>query len=39
MLAIPGFLLAVAIVVSLGFKTINAAIATGISVDRDLRPA
>ncbi len=31
MLAIPGFLLAVAIVVSLGFETINAAIATGIT--------
>jgi peptide/nickel transport system permease protein len=31
MLAIPGFLLAVAIVVALGFATINAAIATGIT--------
>ncbi len=31
MLAIPGFLLAVAIVVSLGFHTVNAAIATGIT--------
>jgi peptide/nickel transport system permease protein len=31
MLAIPGFLLAVAIVVTLGFKDINAAIATGIT--------
>ncbi|HEY0277641.1 MAG TPA: ABC transporter permease [Solirubrobacterales bacterium] len=31
MLAIPGFLLAVAIVVALGFATINAAVATGIT--------
>ncbi len=31
LLAIPGFLLAVVIVSSLGFQTINAAIATGIS--------
>lgn len=31
LLAIPGFLLAVVIVSALGFKTINAAIATGIS--------
>ncbi|MFT4084010.1 MAG: ABC transporter permease [Nocardioides sp.] len=31
LLAIPGFLLAVAIVSALGFKTINAAIATGIT--------
>ncbi len=32
MLAIPGFLLAVALVVSLGFNTINVAIATGITM-------
>lgn len=31
MLAIPGFLLAVAIVVALGFHTVNAAVATGIT--------
>ncbi len=31
LLAIPGFLLAVVIVSSLGFQTINAAIATGVS--------
>ena len=32
MLAIPGFLLAVALVVALGFNTINVAIATGITM-------
>ena len=31
LLAVPGFLLAVVIVSSLGFRTINAAIATGVS--------
>ena len=31
LLAIPGFLLAVVVVSSLGFETINAAIATGVS--------
>ena len=39
LLAIPGLLLALSIIILLGFGTVNAAIAVGVGIDRRLRPA